>query len=459
MFPLPPTGTIYFLGIGGIGMSALARYFLSQGWRVSGYDKTPTSLTRTLEQEGMEIHYTEDITRIPDHVDLVVYTPAVPTGHAEYRHFIGQNTPVLKRAQLLGIISQGYKTLAIAGTHGKTTTSTMAAHLLYQSGTGCQAFLGGISKNYESNLLLSAGSEYLVAEADEFDRSFLFLHPAIAVITSVDADHLDIYGDHQSLLESFRQFTGNLVPNGILLLKKGLPLAVPSQGQFTCYHYSLEEKADFYADSLSIIDGLYRFDFHYPGGIMKEMVLGLPGHYNVENAVAALAVAWLCGAKEKELGSALRSFSGVRRRFDIRIKRDDLVYIDDYAHHPAELTASITAARNLYKGRRITGIFQPHLFTRTRDFADEFARSLELLDEIILLPIYPAREIPIPGVTSEMLLGKIHKADKKLLLMADLPDMLDPTGLEVLMTLGAGDIDTLAEPIESYLTRNKSVKP
>jgi len=455
---LPLTGTIYFLGIGGIGMSALARYFLYRGWKVSGYDKTPTSLTNTLELEGMNIHYTEDITCIPEHIDLVVYTPAVPTGHAEYRHFIDQNIPILKRAQLLGMIAHGYKTLAIAGTHGKTTTSTMAAHLLYQSSIGCQAFLGGISKNYESNLLLSPNSEYLVAEADEFDRSFLFLHPSIAVITSVDADHLDIYGDHESLLESFRQFTGNLVPNGILIMKKGLSLAVPPCGQFSCYHYSLEEKADFHADTLAIIDGLYRFDFHYPGGTMKEMILGLPGLYNVENAVAALAVSWVCGATEEELRRALRSFSGVRRRFDIRINKETLVYIDDYAHHPAELTASITAARSLYKGRKITGIFQPHLFTRTRDFADAFARSLELLDEIILLPIYPAREIPIPGVTSEMLLDKINAADKKLMQMYDLPGMLDPSGLEVLMTLGAGDIDTLAEPIESYLTGNKSFK-
>lgn len=458
MLHLPPTGTVYFLGIGGIGMSALARYFLYRGWKVAGYDKTPTSLTGSLEQEGMAIHYTEDITQIPDHVDLVVYTPAVPAEHAEYRYFKDHGTPIIKRAQLLGMISQDYRTVAIAGTHGKTTTSTMVAHLLYQSVKGCQAFLGGISKNYESNLLLSNDSEFLVAEADEFDRSFLYLHPYIAVVTSVDADHLDIYGNHESLLESFSQFIGNLVPKGILVIKKGLSLVVPVHGNTTIFHYSLEEKADFYADSLEIADGLYRFVFHYPEGMLKDMVLGLPGLYNVENAVAALAVAWLCGAKEEEMREALRSFSGVRRRFDIRVNSETLVYIDDYAHHPAELTASITAVRNLYKGRKITGIFQPHLFTRTRDFADEFARSLELLDEVILLPIYPAREIPIPGVTSEMLLARIKSANKKLVQMSDLPGILDISRLEVLMTLGAGDIDTLTEPIESYLTGNNTYK-
>jgi UDP-N-acetylmuramate--alanine ligase len=448
---LPSKGIVYFLGIGGIGMSALARYFLSKGWFVYGYDRTPTTLTDLLISEGMKIHFEEDINQVPNHIDLVIYTPAIPADHAELIFLRKKNIRMMKRAEVLGAIAEGYTTIAIAGTHGKTTTTTLCAHLLTQSVVGCQAFLGGISKNYENNLLLSDTSTHLVAEADEFDRSFMQLHPAIAVITSIDADHLDIYGNHESMLETFSSFTGNIQPGGTLLLKSGLDLELRLASGCKLYRYSMEESADFSAMAIRLIDGLYHFDFIHPGGLIKDIVLGLPGLYNVENAVAALAACWLSGASEEELRKGLASFEGVRRRFDIRINRKGLVYIDDYAHHPAELKASITAARNLFEGRKLTGIFQPHLFSRTRDFADDFARSLELLDEIILLPIYPAREEPIPGITSEMLLSKINSGSKKLVQKSELPDCLNRDSIDVLLTLGAGDIDTLVEPIETYL--------
>lgn len=454
MLTLPDKGTIYFLGIGGIGMSALARYFLAKGWKVHGYDRTRTTLTDQLSAEGMTIHYKEDIAFIPRQVDLVVYTPAVPVEHAEYRHFIGQKIPVVKRAELLGLISDHYKTIAIAGTHGKTTTTTLTAHLLNQSKVGCQAFLGGISRNFNSNLLLSPASEYLVAEADEFDRSFLHLHPYLAVITSTDADHLDIYGSHRNLLETFTAFTGNIREHGTLLLKEGLNLPLNLKSGCRVLRYGMQGPADFHASGINLQNELYRFDFHYPGGVLKDMLLGIPGLYNVENAVASLALAWMSGVQEEEMRSALASFKGVSRRFDIRFRNERVVYIDDYAHHPAELAACITSARKLFAGRKLTGIFQPHLYTRTRDFADEFARSLELLDEIILLPIYPAREEPIPGIDSGMLLEKISSSNKKLLRKQDIPVCLKPDSLDVLITLGAGDIDTLIVPIEEYLKNN-----
>jgi UDP-N-acetylmuramate--alanine ligase len=449
---IPTSGTAYFLGIGGIGMSALARYFLSRGWKVMGYDRMPTSLTDQLREEGMNIHFDEDISQIPAHTDLVVYTPAVPQDHAEYRYFLENGIKVMKRAEVLGAIAESYTTIAIAGTHGKTTTSTLCAHLLTQSALGCQAFLGGISKNYETNLLLSPSSRYLVAEADEFDRSFMQLHPGIAVITSIDADHLDIYGDHSALVHTFTQFTGNILPGGALILKSGLDMKLQLADGCRVYSYSMHGTADFSASNIQLVNGLYHFDFNHPEGMIREMVMGLPGLYNIENAVAALAASWLSGVTENELKDGLKSFLGVRRRFDIRINDGSRVYIDDYAHHPEELKASITAARNLFKGKKLTGIFQPHLYSRTRDFAEEFARSLELLDEIILLPIYPAREQPIPGITSEMLLSLIRNDHKRLVAKSGIPASISLESTEVLMTLGAGDIDTLVEPIENYFS-------
>ena len=447
--------TVYFLGIGGIGMSALARYFLYLGKNVHGYDRTPTPLTTSLQEEGMVIHFEENTGLIPEATELVVYTPAIPADHSEYRYFTEKNIPVLKRAEVLGLIADQYRTVAIAGTHGKTTTSTLCAHLLNHSQIGCQAFLGGISRNYGTNLLLSATSPFLVAEADEFDRSFLHLHPEIGVITSMDADHLDIYNDHSTLIEAFTSFTANIRPGGTLLLREGLSLPLKLQGNCRVYSYSANGTADFTATSICLVNGLYHFNFRHPWGIFKDLTLGLPGLYNVENAVAALAAAFLCGASENELRPGLSTFKGVGRRFDIRIKRDDFAYIDDYAHHPAELTACITSARKLFAGRRITGIFQPHLFSRTRDFADDFAKSLDLLDEVILLPIYPARELPIAGITSEMLLSKISCPEKKLVRKEDLPSCLENKRVEVLLTLGAGDIDTLVAPLESYFSETK----
>jgi len=447
--------TIYFLGIGGIGMSALARYFIAKGYFVHGYDRTKTALTAELENEGMIIHYEEDISLIPDEIKLVIYTPAIPKTNIEYQFIERSGIPMMKRAEVLGNLSTEYKTIACAGTHGKTTTSTLVSYLLHESHVGCQAFLGGISRNFENNLLLSDTSPFMVAEADEFDRSFLHLKPTIAIITSVDADHLDIYGSPDSLKKAFTEFTGKIVPHGTLIIKKGieLPLALPSESN--CLTYAVDEEADYYASNISLVGGLYHFDLHHAEGTIENLVLGIPGFYNVENAVAALAAALLCGATPMELREGLSSFKGVRRRFDIRLNLNGLVYIDDYAHHPQELKACISSARAMFKGRRLTGIFQPHLFTRTRDFAEGFAEVLCLLDEIMLLPIYPARELPIPGIDSELLLSLISHRNKILISKDELPEYLKGKHIEVLLTMGAGDIDTLVEPIEKYLLKCK----
>jgi len=444
--------TIYFLGIGGIGMSALARFFQSKKKNVFGYDKTPSQLTDELMAEGMNIHFEENIQLVPENVDIVVYTPAIPANNKEYQWFIENKIPMMKRSEILGILSDSFKTIAIAGTHGKTTTSTLTAHLLKQSSLDCTAFLGGIAKNYQTNLLLSDKSNLLVAEADEFDRSFLHLHPHSAVITSADADHLDIYKDKNQLQLAFVQFASQVKPKGNLIIKKGVNLNLNPDNQSTLYSYSLESGADFFPENIQIQDGLYTFDFVTPDNVMKNMKLGLPGLFNVENAIAALAVAYLSGVNEQELRTGLGSFLGVKRRFDFRINNPGMVYIDDYAHHPAELRACITSARHLFPGKRISGIFQPHLYSRTRDFADEFALSLDLLDEIILLPIYPARELPIRGIDSEMLLQKIKSPNKTLFNKDQLVDeLIKNKKLEVLLTLGAGDIDRLVPMIEEAL--------
>jgi len=442
---------VYFLGIGGIGMSALARFFKSRGCSVFGYDRTSTPLTLELEAEGMNIHYEEDVDLIPDGVDLVVYTPAVPKKHSEYQFFLENGYSILKRSQVLGMISSEYKTIGIAGTHGKTTITTLTAHLLQQTPKGVNAFLGGISKNYQSNLLLSPKSEWIVVEADEFDRSFLHLFPQIAVITSVDADHLDIYKNILSLKESFTQFTGQIKPGGQLIIKKGISLNVIQRPGLKVYTYSIDQEADFTIQNLHINKGLYIFDLKLGDTTLKEVELGYPGLFNVENAIAASAAAWLAGATKEEIRRGLLSFSGVNRRFDIRINREDLIYIDDYAHHPAELKACINSVRHLYPDKKITGVFQPHLFSRTRDFADDFARSLELLDEVILLEIYPAREQPIEGINSQMLLDKINKTAKQVCQNDDLLDTLKALKPELLLTLGAGDIDQFVGPIEESL--------
>jgi len=442
---------VYFLGIGGIGMSALARFFKNRGCSVFGYDRTSSPLTLELEAEGMEIHYEEDVDLIPDGIDLVVYTPAVPKKHSEYQFFLENGYPILKRSQVLGMISSGYKTIGIAGTHGKTTISTLTAHLLQQTPNGINAFMGGISKNYQNNLLLSAKSEWVVVEADEFDRSFLHLFPHIAVITSVDADHLDIYKNILALKESFTQFTCQIKPGGYLIIKKGISLNVVQCPGLKIFTYSIDKDADFCIQKLRISKGHYIFDLKLVETSMENVELGLPGLFNVENAIAASAAAWLAGATKEEIRKGLLSFSGVHRRFDMRINREDLIYIDDYAHHPEELKACINSVRHLYPDKKITGVFQPHLFTRTRDFADDFARALELLDEVILLEIYPARELPIEGINSQMLLNKINLTSKYVCKNDELIGLLKSLKPELLLTLGAGDIDQFVKPIEESL--------
>lgn len=446
---------IYFLGIGGIGMSALARYFLAKGYQVHGYDRTTTTLTSNLEKEGMIIHYHEDPSLIPVETGLVVYTPAIPASNNELQFLRKSGARMMKRAEVLGMLSSEYQTIACAGTHGKTTISTMVAHLMQQSHVGCQAFLGGISRNFDSNLVISETSPFMVAEADEYDRSFLQLHPHIAIISSIDSDHLDIYGNLAAVHEAFSSFTGNIVSPGSLIMKKGLILPLLTPEDCKVYSYAVNEEADFYASNLSLEENLYHFDFNYLNGKINNLVLGIPGLYNVENAVAALSAAMLAGVTPEELSQGLASFKGVKRRFDIRLHKNEVVYIDDYAHHPEEIKACISSARAMFPGLKLTGIFQPHLFTRTRDFAIEFAESLSLLDEVLLLPIYPARELPIPGVDSQMLLNLISQGNKHLVEMADIPGYFTDKNTEILITMGAGDIDTLVEPIENFFRINK----
>lgn len=447
---------IYFLGIGGIGMSALARYFLAKGYQVHGYDRTVTALTANLEDEGMIIHFHEDVSLIPAETGLVIYTPAIPAGNTELQYLKKSGVRMMKRAEVLGMLSSEYQTIACAGTHGKTTTSSMVSHLMEQSHVGCQAFLGGISRNFDSNLMISKTSNFMVVEADEYDRSFLHLHPFIAIITSIDSDHLDIYNNLANVLEAFSSFTGNIVSQGSLIIKKGLelPLQLPVDGNV--YRYSVNDEADFYASNLHLENHLYHFDFNYPNGRINNLVLGIPGLYNVENAVAALAAAILAGVTPEELSHGIASFKGVKRRFDIRLNENDFVYIDDYAHHPEEIKACIRSARAMFPGKKLTGIFQPHLFSRTRDFAEEFAKSLALLDEVLLLPIYPARELPIPGIDSQMLLSLMDHNNKKLVQKADIPEYFSGKHIEVLLTMGAGDIDTLVEPIENFFRIHKT---
>jgi len=448
---------IYFLGIGGIGMSALARYFIAKGYQVHGYDRTPTSLTTHLEAEGMIIHFHEDIKLIPAETGLVIYTPAIPATNSEYQYLIKSGIRMMKRAEVLGMLSSEYKTIACAGTHGKTTTSTMLAYLMQQSHVGCQAFLGGISRNLDNNLLISETSPFMVVEADEYDRSFLHLYPFIAIITSTDSDHLDIYGNHESVQDAFSDFSQNILPQGSLIIKKGIVLPLENPLECNVYSYAVNEEADYYANNLSLENGLYHFDFNYPNGKISDLTLGIPGLYNVENAVAAIAAALLAGVTPEELSIGLSGFRGVNRRFDIRINEKNLVYIDDYAHHPEELNACISSAKAMFSNKKLTGIFQPHLFTRTRDFANEFAKSLSKLDEILLLPIYPARELPIPGITSEMLLSLISHENKRLVQKEEIPGFLADKKIEVLLTMGAGDIDTLVEPIEMFFRNTLNI--
>jgi len=439
---------LYFIGIGGIGMSNLARYFKTKGLKVAGYDRTKTPLTIELEAEGIAVHYTDapgswDPVFSDKATTLVVRTPAVPDDLGELCYFQDNGFKVLKRAEVLGLVSADSKGLCIAGTHGKTTTSMMTAHLLKQSAVDCSAFLGGISNNYHTNLLLSRNSDLTVIEADEYDRSFHTLTPWMAVVTSVDPDHLDIYGTHEAYLDSFAHFTSLIRPGGCLVSKQGLPLQNRLQPGVRLYTYGVEVEADFRATDIRYEPGRLFFDFYTPSGTLRQVELGVPVKVNVENAVAAMALAHLNGVTDEELRAGIASFRGTRRRFDLLVSRPDLVYIDDYAHHPAELQASITSIKALYPDKKVTGIFQPHLYTRTRDFADEFAAVLSLLDDLILLDIYPAREAPIPGVTAEMILEKVTLSSKTVCSLSKVFEVLDKKQPEVLVTLGAGNIDTL----------------
>ena len=450
--------SVYFVGAGGIGMSALIRYFLSKGKRVGGYDRTPSDLTEALRKEGADIHYTDDVALVADvfkspEDTLVVYTPAVPESHTELAYFRARGFEVMKRARVLGEITRSARGLCVAGTHGKTTTSSMLAHLLKSSHVDCNAFLGGILKNYESNLMLSDTSDLTVIEADEFDRSFHWLTPYMAVITSADPDHLDIYGTPEAYRESFEVFTSLIRPDGCLLLKKGVRVTPRLREGVRLYTYSATEAADFHAENIVIRDGKITFDFVGPRVRIPEVELGVPVKVNIENGVAAMAIAWWNGVTPEEIRQGMASFAGPRRRFDFHLRTDRVALIDDYAHHPAELRQSILSVKELYAGRKVTGIFQPHLYSRTRDFADDFARSLSLLDELILLDIYPAREKPIPGVTSRIIFDKVTIPDKILCDKRELLDVIARGRYEVVLMVGAGDIDRLVEPVREILCK------
>ncbi len=446
---------VYFIGAGGIGMSAIARYFIRHGLVVAGYDKTPSALTRQLENEGMLIHYEENIEDIPyackqPQSCLVVYTPAIPVDHSELQYFLRNSFCVEKRAQVLGTLTHRHKGLCVAGTHGKTTTSTMCAHILHQSHLDCNAFLGGISKNYGTNYILSS-SDYVVIEADEFDRSFHWLSPWMTVITSTDPDHLDIYGTKEAYLESFRHYTELIQPGGNLIIHRGLEMKENLQEGVHRYDYALHE-GDFHAENIRIADGEITFDFISPIENLKNVRLGQPVPINIENGVAAMAMAQLSGCTAEELCYGMQTYNGVERRFDFKLKNDKIVFLSDYAHHPKEILQSAKSIRELYRDRRITVIFQPHLYTRTRDFYKEFADALSLLDEVILTEIYPAREQPLEGVTSKLIYDNLRPGvEKHLIAKADVLQYVKEHSFDVLIVLGAGDLDSQVPQITQIL--------
>ncbi|MBR4527855.1 MAG: UDP-N-acetylmuramate--L-alanine ligase [Bacteroidaceae bacterium] len=447
---------VYFIGIGGIGMSAIARYFLHKGIVVAGYDKTPSDLTKKLCVEGAKVHYEDNIELIPKECKdknscLIVYTPAVPKDHKELVFFQAGGFEIQKRAQVLGTLTRSLKGLCVAGTHGKTTTSSMAAHILHQSHVDCNAFLGGITKNYGTNYILSHSSPYVVIEADEFDRSFHWLSPYASVITATDADHLDIYNTEEAYLESFQKYTTLIQPNGFLILHENLKMKASPQKGVTTYTYS-REKGDFHAEKVKIGNGEISFDLVSPLGDIQGIQLGVPVAINIENGIAAMALAQISGATSEEIKAAMASFQGVDRRFDFRIRSDKMVYLSDYAHHPAEIRQSIISIKQLYEGKHIKAIFQPHLYTRTRDFYKDFADSLSLLDDIVIVDIYPAREKPIPGITSALIYDNLRPGVQKQLCTKDeICDIVRQGGFDVLVTLGAGDIEDYADEITEIL--------
>ena len=448
--------SVYFVGAGGIGMSALVRYFLTKGYNVGGYDKTPSELTEKLIEEGAKIHYEENVEDIDScfkqkDSTLIVYTPAIPAEHKEMVYFRERGFEIQKRAQVLGFLTQSHKGLCVAGTHGKTTTSTMAAHLLHQSKVDCNAFLGGISKNYGTNYILS-DSDYAVIEADEFDRSFHWLRPYMTVITATDPDHLDIYGTKEAYLESFRHYTTLIQPDGALIIHKGLEMKPDVQEGVRVYEYAREE-GDFHAENIRIGGGEIVFDFVHPGGVVKDIQLGVPVSINIENGIAAMALAILNGVSEEDLRKGMKSFGGVDRRFDFKVKTDKMVFLSDYAHHPNEIEQSVKSVRELYKDKKIAAIFQPHLYTRTRDFYKEFASALSLLDCVYLCDIYPARELPIEGVTSKLIYDNLRSGiEKHLIHKEDILDVARSRNFDVLMSLGAGDIENYVPQITKILS-------
>lgn len=448
--------SVYFVGAGGIGMSAIARYFLHKGLVVAGYDKTPSELTHQLEKEGMMIHYEENVNLIPEAcrqplTTLVVYTPAIPSIHAELKYFHDNNFVIEKRAQVLGTLTRTHKGLCFAGTHGKTTTSTMCAHIMHQSHLDCNAFLGGISKNYGTNYILSTHSDYVVIEADEFDRSFHWLRPWMSVITSTDPDHLDIYGTKEAYLESFRHYTELIQPGGALIIHKDLEMKQHVQEGVKVYNYSREE-GDFHAENIQIKNGTITFDFISPIEIVKNVELGQPIPINIENGVAAMAMAQLNGCTAEELREGMRTYGGVDRRFDFKIKNDRHVFLSDYGHHPKEILQSAKSLKELYSDRKITAIFQPHLYTRTRDFYKDFADALSHFDEVILTDIYPAREQPIEGVTSKLIYDNLRpNIEKKMIQKDDVLNFVKAHDFDVLVVLGAGNLDNYVPEIAEII--------
>ncbi len=447
--------SVYFIGAGGIGMSAIARYFLHKGVFVAGYDKTPSALTARLEEEGMRIHYTDDPGLIPAeclHADstLVVYTPAVPSDHRELACFRQGGFEIQKRAQVLGTLTRTHKGLCVAGTHGKTTTSSMCAHIMHESSNDCNAFLGGITKNYGTNYILS-DSDYVVIEADEYDRSFHWLRPWITVITATDPDHLDIYGTKEAYLESFRHYTTLIQPGGALIIHRGLEMQPEVGSDVTIYDYSRDE-GDFHAENIVIDNGEITFDFVSPSGRVGQVSLGQPVPINIDNAVAAMAMAQLCGCTDDELRNGMATYSGVDRRFDFKLKDDRHVVLSDYAHHPMEIYQSAKSIRELYSHRKVTAMFQPHLYTRTRDFYKDFAESLSLLDEVVLCDIYPAREEPIPGVTSQLIYDNLRPGiERAMIHKEDVLDYVRGRDFDVLLVLGAGDLDNYVDQIAEII--------
>jgi len=453
---------IYFVGIGGIGMSALALYFAKGGYIIGGYDRCESKITGRLTESGCKVSYDDNVNMLPDlfgnnfnkNKVVIVYTPAIPSENKILTYFRNSGHLIYKRSEVLGEISTKTDTLAVAGTHGKTTVSTMVSHLLKQSHVDCTAFLGGVSKNYDSNLLLGEG-RYTVMEADEFDRSFLQLSPHMAIVTSLDADHLDIYGDHSNMVKAYNEFCQKIRPGGKLIIHSRIQKEITVPVGITCFTYGLDSDSDYRSYNITRTKDFYSFSVKTPTGIIEDLHFSFPGIINIENCTAAIAMALLCGVTEQEIRKAIILFQGVRRRFDIRINRPDLSYVDDYAHHPAEIKVFITAVKEYFSGRKITGIFQPHLFTRTRDHADGFAASLDELDEVILLPVYPARERPIKGVDSELIMNKMKCANKRLLKLEDIPGKLDLNKIDVLVTIGAGNIDSLILPIEEKLKKDR----